>query len=492
MKAYIASILLLTLVWQASSGASASSGYDPKVVFEKSSPSIVVVNGFGESASESHQGSGVAIDQDVIVTNCHVVQGSRRVEVVHGGAIHSANVTSADIDKDICILRLASPLGRVGVPAILGSTNGIGVGDRVVAIGAPRGLELSLSEGVVSGLRPAGERSLLQVTAPISPGSSGGGLFDGQGRLIGITTFQFRDSQQINFALPVEWVTEVAQVPIDSDTIARLAESRIHSTQRISDSFVLSSDGKEVFQFGPSDRVFVGVRAGTVDRLETVLVTAILSKKVDGEDIAIDSRTIRLHGGSSVGVAEFGRSQNWQSGVYKVVVTDEYMGRLTYWKSHDFCVVRRGEECARRAFVWKYRNDEGVITYTTAERLPANAAAEPVYVLQVREGERWLVVDEDHDRRISIDQHSVQTKGAHVVAWFEFYPVSNEERRRVENTKYLQQYQFDCKDRLMRMIHVAAYDIDGTYKRGGPANESVSRVLPRSVGEALMESACDN
>jgi tetratricopeptide (TPR) repeat protein len=81
------------------------------------------------------------------------------------------------------------------------------VGEKVYAIGAPQGLELTLSEGLISGLREYGSARLIQTTAAISPGSSGGGLFDTQARLVGITTFVVKNGQNLNFALPGEWVS---------------------------------------------------------------------------------------------------------------------------------------------------------------------------------------------------------------------------------------------------------------------------------------------
>ena len=86
------------------------------------------------------------------------------------------------------------------------SSSSLAVGERVYAIGAPEGLELTLSEGVISGLRESGGGCVIQTSAAISPGSSVGGLSDTEGRLIGITTFSLKEGQNLNFALPTEWV----------------------------------------------------------------------------------------------------------------------------------------------------------------------------------------------------------------------------------------------------------------------------------------------
>jgi S1-C subfamily serine protease len=76
----------------------------------------------------------------------------------------------------------------------------------VYAIGTPQGLERTLSQGLVSAMRETSEGTVIQTSAPISPGSSGGGLFDTQGQLVGITTFQTKTGQNLNFAIPVDWL----------------------------------------------------------------------------------------------------------------------------------------------------------------------------------------------------------------------------------------------------------------------------------------------
>ena len=77
------------------------------------------------------------------------------------------------------------------------------------AIGSPQGLELTISDGIVSGMRDLPQGRVIQTTAPISPGSSGGPLFDAYGRLVGIMTFQHRSGQNLNFAVPADWIADM-------------------------------------------------------------------------------------------------------------------------------------------------------------------------------------------------------------------------------------------------------------------------------------------
>jgi tetratricopeptide (TPR) repeat protein len=176
----------------------------PQEIFVAVSPSIVVVEVSDAAGKLEATGSGVVIAKGEIVTNCHVAEEGKTLQIELGDVRYPATIHYADRDRDLCQLsvpKLSAP------PAILGDVKSLSPGARVVAIGAPEGLELSISEGLISALRDYGDGSkIIQTTAPISPGSSGGGLFDETGRLIGFTTFFFKEGQNLNFALPVNWI----------------------------------------------------------------------------------------------------------------------------------------------------------------------------------------------------------------------------------------------------------------------------------------------
>jgi len=177
----------------------------PDQVFDKVKDSIVVVKTLDAQGKLKGQGSGVLLPSGKIATNCHVVEGGVSYQVVRGKQPISATLYGEDGDKDICLL---DAKGLTGKPAQLGKTANLKIGVPVYAVGAPQGLELSLSDGIVSQLR-GGPPPLIQTTAAISPGSSGGGLFDGEGRLVGLTTLYIEGGQSLNFAMPVEWAGEV-------------------------------------------------------------------------------------------------------------------------------------------------------------------------------------------------------------------------------------------------------------------------------------------
>ena len=185
--------------------STASLALTPSQVFESVKDSVVVVKTLGVEGKEIAMGSGVLLPSGKVATNCHVMKNGISFQVGRGRQFVDATFYAGDIDKDICLL---SSKGVGGKPAKLGKAANLKVGDSVYAVGAPRGLELSLSDGIVSQLRGASP-PFIQTTAAISPGSSGGGLFDSGGRLVGFTTLYIDDGQSLNFAMPVEWLNDI-------------------------------------------------------------------------------------------------------------------------------------------------------------------------------------------------------------------------------------------------------------------------------------------
>jgi serine protease Do len=155
-----------------------------------------------DAASQMSQGSAVAITRSRLLTNCHVVQGQRFVFVKQGDNVLDATLAAGDKESDRCVLALKGELLKP-VDGLRGFGD-LHVGEQVYTIGSPSGLESTLGQGIVSGLRTVEGQRLVQTTAPISPGSSGGGLFDSAGNLVGITSFMLKDAQGLNFAIAAE------------------------------------------------------------------------------------------------------------------------------------------------------------------------------------------------------------------------------------------------------------------------------------------------
>ncbi|MGH6626730.1 MAG: S1C family serine protease [Burkholderiaceae bacterium] len=203
----------------------AAQALEPDALFRKLSPSVWVVKTFDAQQRPLGSGSAVVIGPGRLITNCHVLAKAASFAIKQDNVAYGASLEYPDVKRDLCQIKVSN----FNAPAVqIAPADALSVGSRVYAIGSPAGLENTISDGILSGLRGGTDASgrLLQTTAPISPGSSGGGLFDSEGRLLGITTFILRDTHSLNFAVPAEWIAEVparGQAELDQRSQGRFA-----------------------------------------------------------------------------------------------------------------------------------------------------------------------------------------------------------------------------------------------------------------------------
>jgi tetratricopeptide (TPR) repeat protein len=172
----------------------------PSDIFKTAKNSVVLIVGTGQESAV--QGSGFIEGPNLVITNFHVVEGQEHlyVKFADGGIAQVKTIAKADKNVDLAVLEV--PTGsRPSLP--LGDELALHEGDNVLALGAPRGLELTLTNGIVSSFRRDENSFLIQTTAPIAPGSSGGPLLDSLGRVVGVTTFRLSDSPGIYFSVAV-------------------------------------------------------------------------------------------------------------------------------------------------------------------------------------------------------------------------------------------------------------------------------------------------
>lgn len=194
----------------------------PDQVYAKVAPSVWRIVAFDENGKPIKMGSGVVVGKETILTNCHVVAGAKILTVSHDNTSMRARLQYGDPKRDMCQLKVAT----LSAPIVeLANSDALAVGQRVYALGNPNGLDLTLSDGLLSALRKDADSRLIliQTTAPISPGSSGGGLFDDEGRLIGLTTMYWKDAQNLNFAVPINWLRELPERSALAEREARSA-----------------------------------------------------------------------------------------------------------------------------------------------------------------------------------------------------------------------------------------------------------------------------
>jgi serine protease Do len=180
-------------------------------------PSAVAIETFDVRGAKLSRGSGFFVDSDRVVTNRHVIEGAHRAEVhSYTGIVYPVKgVLAVDAEGDLALLKVDVPPNQ-SRPLSLDRTSPQ-EGESVVVIGNPFGLEGSVTNGIVSAVRdiPTFGR-IIQITAPISPGSSGSPVVNMQGQVIGVATLQITGGQSVNFAIPSERISQLQTVTLMS------------------------------------------------------------------------------------------------------------------------------------------------------------------------------------------------------------------------------------------------------------------------------------
>jgi S1-C subfamily serine protease len=173
-------------------------------------------------------GSGFIVDEEgTVLTNAHVVEGATTITAsLFDGARVAVDVLAVDAATDIAILRLPKTQAEF-IPATLGDSEQLRVGQKTLVVGSPFGLGFTLTNGIISGFQPASGRAetlsskLIQTTAPINPGNSGGPLVDSQGHVIGMSKAVVLGAQNIGFAIPINLAKQVLAEFKEKGRIAR-------------------------------------------------------------------------------------------------------------------------------------------------------------------------------------------------------------------------------------------------------------------------------
>lgn len=212
--------LATPLLSEAQSAPSTPQTLSTAEVARRASPASVVVLALSANGDTLGQGSGFILRADgVIVTNHHVLAGSSRAAVIlpNGETYTRVRVLDADSSLDLALLKIPG----AGLPFLPPRTTTPRAGERAVVLGSPLGLANTVSEGIVSAARVVEGRELIQITAPISPGSSGGPVLDGTGRVFAVATAYLAEGQQLNFAVPVRYAVGLLE---DGPTERSVAE----------------------------------------------------------------------------------------------------------------------------------------------------------------------------------------------------------------------------------------------------------------------------
>lgn len=204
-------LLLAGIIWSLANQVPSFAGED----FPKTT--VVQVRAY-HAHGEVTKGSAVLLGAERLVTNCHVTLSANTVEVIHNGRRWPAEVEAQDRVRDLCIL---SAPGIAGANANFSKS--VTVGLKVFAAGFFARNRLAVTEGHIVALHDYDGAKVIQVSAPFDLGASGGGLFDEDGRLIGVLTFKARKGGKFHFAVPTEWIINLNLADREHSAVPALA-----------------------------------------------------------------------------------------------------------------------------------------------------------------------------------------------------------------------------------------------------------------------------
>ncbi|HST62979.1 MAG TPA: surface-adhesin E family protein [Longimicrobium sp.] len=181
-------------------------------IAQRAGPAVVSLKTFDARGRELLMGSGFIVRDGRVVTNAHVVEGAARAEVFDAegrlmGTASHAEALSTRVDLAV-LPRLGNPRSTVNL-----ARREPRVGEEVVAIGAPEGLTNTVSNGIVSAYRDVEGQRMMQITAPLSEGSSGGPVLNRRGEVVGVTVAVYEGGQNLNFAVPLEDIRAIVRSP---------------------------------------------------------------------------------------------------------------------------------------------------------------------------------------------------------------------------------------------------------------------------------------
>jgi S1-C subfamily serine protease len=184
--------------------------------------SLVKIRALAGDGSETF-GSGVVIATDLLATACHVTRGAKTIEIIHGLERRVVASESGSVTHDLCLVRVPD----LGLPAVaIRASSSLHPGERVVAVGFPGGGDLTVHDGAVEGLYRFDGGNVIRTSATFDAGSSGGGLFDEEGVLVGLLAFKARSGAKLHFALPADWA-------LPGTMVSALLRSLAYSTEHV-------------------------------------------------------------------------------------------------------------------------------------------------------------------------------------------------------------------------------------------------------------------
>ena len=426
---------------------------------------VVLLKTFDRQGHVLALGSGFRIVGGRYVTNAHVVEGASRVEIFDDTGALLGIARSADMLSTTVDLAILPSVGR-RAPYLSLADVAPAVGEQVIVIGAPEGLTNTVSDGIVSALRRVETRQLLQISAPISPGSSGGPVLNTRGEVVGVSVSILREGQNLNFAVPV------------SDVIA----------------LVSSRPGQ--FEF-PTSTEAVSQRAAKTDEPPRSSAAAgpvrlRVGSEVKGQLTADD----RLPGGGYMDYYRFDGEQDGSVSIW--VGSGDFDPWVGVFRSIGDSIVlvasNRGGSSTPALAV--FAPVSGVTYFITVGVTDSSRSKMGGYTVRVASApnqaeERWLEAATTDNATITFDRTRITNTGSgtYVVWWRSIFRTLRTSDSGKSYDGSMTQYEISCTEDRLRILSTAFYLKDAAVLQSDETT-SWHAIIPETVAEAAGTASC--
>jgi len=263
-----------------------ASAIDVKKLFEAVRPSVVLIVAYDSNDQPSSIGSKFYFgDKFTLATNLHVIENASKIAIKlsSGETDFIDTVLGVDAERDLAILRTKV----AGTPLLL-SERLPDIGEDIIAIGNPSGLEGTVSTGIISGIRTEAGSQYFQITAPISPGSSGGPIISEKQEVLGVSTFYLDGAQSLNFAMPSAYLTKLYnnQTQTTLSTLQMKTEKELVPVKE--NVAIISPEWATFYTDNSRDFIFSIVNKSQYEISNIKLLIKFYPHFIEGDDLPID------------------------------------------------------------------------------------------------------------------------------------------------------------------------------------------------------------
>ncbi|WP_141326459.1 S1C family serine protease [Myxococcus sp. AB025B] len=449
-------------------------------------PGVVTIKTYDAQGAPLGLGSGFLVEGGRVVTNAHVVEHAARVEIYDAeeqllGVTDYAESLSAHVDLAV-LPAMPSPPTTLRL-----AENQPPVGESIFVIGAPQGLSNTVSTGIVSALRGYEGKRWIQITAPISQGSSGGPVLNHEGEVVGVSVAVLRDGQNLNFAVPIRDVRALVGSPP-----GRITFTGSKPSSQPSGAAPASNDAETAQPVAPQKPDF--------NRLLLTRPSLHLNQSQHGE---LDDNDTSLSSGR---LADLFSAEGKKGDIYTVIaISDSFSPSIMAVVSKpDGTPENIGHADGSGAYITRLivrPRSSGIFGFLISTTRPKTTGS---YKIGFFKGEislidasnrlsdsRWLFLSKEAEFSIYIDKTSfrkITPTHRRAWVWWSYHGWESHSLGRYNNYKSLQEH--NCTERATRRISVAYYE-DG--KLLDSSDDESSRWLPwtpGSIGEFVGATVC--